>query len=146
MTTMNTDEIERFLDDVFPQRMGRIESVGEMRATMRLTVGQEHLRPGPRVSGPTLMGLADVALYVAILAQIGPEPMAVTSDFNCHFLRAAPGDHDILAHARLIKLGRVLGVGEIQLFSTADSTRPVAHVTASYVLPSPPAPRPAGRR
>lgn len=138
MTAMTAEQIERFLDDVFPQRMGRIERVGEMCATMRLSVGQEHLRPGPRVSGPTLMGLADVALYVAILAQIGPEPMAVTSDFNCHFLRAAPGDHDLLAHARLIKLGRVLGVGEIQLFSTSDSTRPVAHVTASYVLPKAP--------
>ncbi|WP_235040756.1 PaaI family thioesterase [Vreelandella profundi] len=136
MTVMNAEQIERFLDEVFPQRMGRIESVGEMRATMRLTIGHEHLRPGPRVSGPTMMGFADVALYVAILAQIGPEPMAVTSDFNCHFLRAASGDHDIIAHAKLIKLGRRLGVGEVQIYSASDDIRPVAHVTASYALPA----------
>lgn len=135
MTVMNAEQIECFLDDVFPQRMGRIESVGEMRATMRLKIGHEHLRPGPRVSGPTMMGFADVALYVAILAQIGPEPMAVTSDFNCHFLRAASGDHDIIAHAKLIKLGRRLGVGEVQIYSASDDIRPVAHVTASYALP-----------
>lgn len=141
MTVMNVEQIEHFLDEVFPQRMGRVESVGEMCATMRLTVGYEHLRPGPRVSGPTMMGFADVALYVAILAQIGPEPMAVTSDFNCHFLRAASGEHDIIAHAKLIKLGRRLGVGEVQVFSTADDTRPVAHITASYALPMESEPR-----
>lgn len=135
MTMMNVAEIERFLDEVFPQRMGRVESVGEMCATMRLEIGQEHLRPGPRVSGPTMMGFADVALYVAILAQIGPEPMAVTSDLNCHFLRAASGEHDIVAHARLIKLGRRMGVGEVQVYSASDDARPVAHVVASYALP-----------
>ncbi|MCW4150743.1 MULTISPECIES: PaaI family thioesterase [Halomonadaceae] len=138
MTVMTVEQIEHFLDEVFPQRMGRIESVGEMSATMRLTIGNEHLRPGPRVSGPTMMGFADVAMYVAILAQIGPEPMAVTSDLNCHFLRAASGDHDIIAHAKLIKLGRRLAVGEVQIVSTADETKPVIHVTASYVLPDKP--------
>ena len=99
--------------------MGRIESVGAMSATLRLTVGEQHLRPGPRVSGPTMMGFADVALYVAILAQIGPEAMAVTSDLNCHFLRAASGEHDIVAHAKLIKLGRRLAVGEVRFFLPA---------------------------
>ena len=135
MTVMTVEQIEHFLDEVFPQRMGKIESVGDRVATMRLKVGYEHLRPGPRVSGPTMMGFADVALYVAILAQIGPEPMAVTSDFNCHFLHAASGDHDIIAHAKLIKLGRRLGVGEVQVFSAIDETQPVVHVTASYALP-----------
>ena len=135
MTVMTVEQIEHFLDEVFPQRIGQVESVGEMRATLRLKVGHEHLRPGPRVSGPTMMGLADVALYVAILAQIGPEAMAVTSDLNCHFLRAASGDNDIVAHAKLIKLGRRLAVGEVQIFSASDDTRPVVHVTASYALP-----------
>lgn len=135
MTVMTAEQIEQFLDEVFPQRMGKVEHVGEMSATMRLTIGHEHLRPGPRVSGPTMMGFADVALYVAILAQIGPEAMAVTSDLNCHFLRAASGDHDIIAHAKLIKLGRLLAVGEVQIFSVSDEVHPVVHVTASYALP-----------
>ncbi|WP_434983671.1 PaaI family thioesterase [Vreelandella zhaodongensis] len=142
MTVMTAEQIEHFLDDVFPQRMGRIERVGEMSATLRLAIGNEHLRPGPRVSGPTMMGFADVALYVAILAQIGPEAMAVTSDLNCHFLRAASGTHDIIAHAKLIKLGRRLAVGEVQIFSASDDTKPVAHITASYALPDNPAGQP----
>lgn len=134
MTVMTPAAIEDFLDEVFPHRAGTIEGVGEMRATMSLAVEDEHLRPGACVSGPTMMGLADVCLYVAILAQIGPEPMAVTTDLNCHFLRRARGDRDLIANARIIKLGRRLAVGEVQLFCDGDEA-PVAHVTATYALP-----------
>jgi len=134
MTVMTAAAIEDFLDEVFPQRPGTIEGVDHMRATMSLAIEDEHLRPGSSVSGPTMMGLADVCLYVAILAQIGPEPMAVTTDLNCHFLRRARGDRDLIANARIIKLGRRLVVGEVQLFSAGDE-QPVAHVTATYAIP-----------
>ncbi|MCC5881898.1 MAG: PaaI family thioesterase [Halomonas sp.] len=134
MTVMTAAAIEDFLDEVFPQRIGTIEAVGDMRATMSLAIEDEHLRPGASVSGPTLMGLADVCLYVAILGQIGPEPMAVTSDLHCRFLRRPRGDRDVIATARLLKLGRRLAVGEVQLFSAGDEA-PVALVTATYVLP-----------
>ncbi|WP_280562538.1 MULTISPECIES: PaaI family thioesterase [unclassified Chromohalobacter] len=134
MTVMTAAAIEEFLDEVFPQRQGTIEGVGEMRATMSLAIEDEHLRPGGCVSGPALMGLADVCLYVAILAQVGPEPMAVTTDFNCHFLRRARGDRDLIANAHVVKLGERLVVGEVHLFS-ADDEDPVATVTATYALP-----------
>ena len=134
MTVMTAAAIEDFLDEVFPQRAGTIEGVDEMRATMSLAIEDDHLRPGASVSGPTLMGLADVCLYVAILAQVGPEPMAVTSDLHCRFLRRPRGDRDIIANARLLKLGRRLAVGEVQLFSAGEEA-PVALVTATYVLP-----------
>ncbi|WP_280547123.1 MULTISPECIES: PaaI family thioesterase [unclassified Halomonas] len=134
MTVMTAAAIEDFLDEVFPQRTGTIEGVDEMRATMSLAIEDEHLRPGASVSGPTLMGLADVCLYVAILAQIGPEPMAVTSDLHCRFLRRPRGDRDVIANARILKLGRRLVVGEVQLFSAGDE-RPMALVTATYALP-----------
>ncbi|GKW50521.1 PaaI family thioesterase [Halomonas sp. NCCP-2165] len=134
MTVMTAAAIEEFLDEVFPQRQGTIEGVDEMRATMSLAIEDEHLRPGACVSGPTLMGLADVCLYVAILAQVGPEPMAVTTDLNCHFLRRARGDRDLIANARIVKLGRRLAVGEVQLFSAGEEG-PVALVTATYALP-----------
>ncbi|MGO2133036.1 MAG: PaaI family thioesterase [Halomonas sp.] len=134
MTMMTASAIEDFLDEVFPQRSGTIEAVSEMRATMSLAVEDEHLRPGASVSGPTLMGLADVCLYVAILAQIGPEPMAVTSDLHCRFLRRPRSDRDLIANARILKLGRRLAVGEVLLFSSGED-EPVAVVTATYVLP-----------
>ena len=60
--------------------------------------------------------------------------MAVTSNLNCHFLRRARSDRDLIANARILKLGQRLAVGEVQLFSTGDD-EPVALVTATYVLP-----------
>src|SRR5690554_1074364 len=105
-----------------------------MRATMSLAIEDEHLRPGSSVSGPTMMGLADLCLYVAVLAQIGPEPMVVTTDLTCHFLRRARGDRDLIANARIIKLGRRLVVGDVELFSAGDEA-PVAIVTTTYALP-----------
>ena len=134
MPVMHAAAIEDFLDDVFPQRLGTIEAVGDGWATMGLAIEDEHLRPGGSVSGPAMMALADVCLYVAILGEIGPEPMAVTSDLNIHVLRRARGDRDLMATARLRKLGRRLAVGEIELFSHGD-TDPVALVTATYALP-----------
>ncbi|GHC34330.1 PaaI family thioesterase [Aidingimonas halophila] len=134
MTVMTAAAIEEFLDEVFPHRQGTIEGVDDMRATMSLAIEDEHLRPGACVSGPTLVGLADVCLYVAILAQIGPEPMAVTTDLNCHFLHRARGDRDLIANAYLVKLGERLAVGEVELYSAGDDT-PVALVTATYSLP-----------
>ncbi|EWG99570.1 hypothetical protein Q427_24200 [Halomonas sp. BC04] len=74
MTVMTAAAIEDFLDEIFPQRAGTIEGVGHMRATMSLAIEDEHLRPGASVSGPTLMGLADVCLYVAILARSARSP------------------------------------------------------------------------
>lgn len=134
MTVMTAAAIEDFLDDVFPHREGTIEGVGDMRATMSLAIEDEHLRPGASVSGPSIMGLADVCFYVAVLAQIGPEPMAVTTDLTCHFLRRARGDRDLIANARIIKLGRRLVVGDVELFSAGDEA-PVAIVTTTYALP-----------
>jgi len=134
MPVMSAAAIEDFLDEVFPQRLGTIEAVGDRWATMGLAIEDEHLRPGSCVSGPTMMALADVCLYVAILGEIGPEPMAVTSDLSIHFLRRARGDRDLMATARIRKLGRRLAVGDIELFSHGD-TDPVAIVTATYTLP-----------
>ncbi|WP_106476627.1 PaaI family thioesterase [Phytohalomonas tamaricis] len=134
MTLMNAVAIEDFLDDVYPHRLGTIEGVSDMRATMSLAIEDEHLRPGGCVSGATLMGLADICLFVAVIAQVGPEPGAVTASLNCHFLRRARGDRDLIANAHIVKLGQRLATGEVQLFSAGDD-EPVALVTASYALP-----------
>lgn len=134
MTAMSAAAIEDFLDEVFPHRQGTIEGVDTRRATMSLAIEDEHLRPGACVAGPSMMGLADVCFYVAILAEIGPEPMAVTADMSCHFLRRARGDRDLIANAQILKLGRRLAVGKVELFSAGEE-EPVAIVTLTYALP-----------
>jgi uncharacterized protein (TIGR00369 family) len=92
-------------------------------------------RPGEVISGPALFAAADTAMYVLVLAHIGPEMMAVTSDLSMHFLNKGKLA-DVIADARLLKLGRKLAVMEVSLYCGDDPT-PVAHVTGTYALPGP---------
>ncbi|HMO28681.1 PaaI family thioesterase [Enterovirga sp.] len=135
---MGVAEVEAYLGEVFPQlladgRVYTIEAVGPMTARMRMRAGERHLRPGGTVSGPAMMGLCDLALYVAILAQIGPVGLAVTTSLGFNFLRK-PGPGDLLAECRLMKLGKRLAVGEASLFAEgADEV--VCHATGTYSIP-----------
>lgn len=92
------------------------------------------LRPGGTVSGPIMMGLADFTMYLAVLSAIGWVPLAVTTNLTINFLKK-PGGHDLLAEARLLKLGKRLAVGEVALRSEGDEDL-VAHVTATYSIPA----------
>lgn len=130
---MTTEQVREFLAEHFPQGTGAVEASGPMTARLRLPIGGQHLRPGGTVSGPTMMALADTALYVAILASLGPVALAVTTNLNINFLRRPPV-RDMLADARLLKLGKRLVVGEVTLFSEGQS-EPVAHVTSTYSIP-----------
>ena len=131
---MNREQLTTFLQQEFPQYIGEIIEVTPEVAWLRLPVTEEHLRPGGTVSGPTLMALADVALYVAILSKIGPVALAVTTDFTCHFLNKPRAATPLLAKATLLKQGKRLIIGEVELFSEGQEA-PVAHVVASYSVP-----------
>ena len=134
---MTLEEVTAFLLRDFPQiAPGRefiVESVGPMRTRLRLAASEKHLRPGGTISGPSMFALADVALYVAILAEIGPVALAVTTNLNINFLRR-PTPGDLIADCRLLKLGKRLAVGEVSLYSP-DDDEPVAHATGTYSIP-----------
>lgn len=135
---MSVSEIEAYLDEVFPQihhggRTYAVEEVGPLYARMRCAYHERHLRPGGTISGPTMMALADLALYVAILAQIGPVGLAVTTNLSFNFLRK-PAQAALIAECRLLKLGKRLAVGEVALFSEGDSAM-VCHATGTYSIP-----------
>ena len=137
---MSVPELELFLHDVFPQafRIGgdiKIEHADGRSCRVRQRYGDRMLRPGGTISGPTLMALADCAMYVVLLSAIGPVGLAVTTNLNINFLRKGAAEQDVLAEARLLKLGKRLAVGEVTLLS-ADSPDPVAHVTATYSIPN----------
>jgi uncharacterized protein (TIGR00369 family) len=138
-TVLTVKELETLLATEFPQafheRSGlSIESVGaEGSCRVRQKYHQRFIRPGGTISGPTMMGLADFAMYVAVLAAIGPVPLAVTINLNINFLRK-PAQSDLLADARLMKLGQRLAVGEVTIFSEGQE-EPVAHVTSTYSIP-----------
>src|SRR5258707_15815807 len=136
---MSVAELERYLHVEFPQvfRSGdiSIESADGASCLLRRRYSDQMLRPGGTISGPTLMALADCAMYVVLLSAIGPVGLAVTTNLNINFLRKAPPGQDLLAVARLLKLGRRLAVGEVNLLS-GTSPDPVAHVTSTYSIPN----------
>jgi len=92
-------------------------------------------RPGSIVNGGTLMTLADIAVYAAIFTRTGIVPLTVTNELKMNFLRPAVG-HDVLASARLLKIGRRVAYASVDLTEDHDPTRLIAHATASYILPS----------
>jgi len=112
-----------------------IEEAWHGGCRVRRTFNPRSLRPGGTISGPTMMGLTDFAMYVAILASIGPVPLAVTTNLNINFLRK-PAQRDLIAEVKLIELGKRLAVGEVEIFSDGEEDM-VAHATATYSIPSP---------
>ena len=127
-------EITEFLTAAFPQSKCVVVNVGNASATVSHSVGADELRPGGTVAGPVLMAVADVALYVAILGEIGIVPLTVTTSLNINFLRKPSAERSIIGVCKLIKLGKTLAVGEVSLYSEGIA-EPVAHAVGTYAIP-----------
>lgn len=137
MTPVMTEaELTAFMARAFPQAADDflVEHLTEDGIVMRLKVAEKHLRPGGTVSGPSIFGLADVAVYLAILSRIGPVALAVTTNGAVDFLRKPAAGVDLLAEARLLKLGRVLAVGDV-LIRSEGMAAPVARSNMTYSIP-----------
>ena len=132
-------ELESFLRNEFPQvfKAGSglsIEEIWHGGAQVRQAYREDFIRPGGTISGPTMMALADFAMYVAVLASIGAVPLTVTTNLSINFLRK-PSAADLLAEAKLMKLGKRLAVGEVAI-RLAGGVELVAHATSTYSIPS----------
>ncbi|HRK43722.1 MAG TPA: PaaI family thioesterase [Gemmobacter sp.] len=132
---MNAAELQAFLGQEFPQVAGDfvVEAAGE-ECVIRLLVAEQHLRPGGTVSGPSMFALADVAIYLAILHRLGPVALAVTTNCHIDFMRKPAAGCDLIARTRLLKLGRVLAVGDVLIHSDGMA-EPVARASLTYSIP-----------
>lgn len=131
---MNAEELTAYLHAGFPEgrleeRM-RVEHVDDDTLRLRMAVDTSNLRPGATLSGPTLFTMVDAAAWLLTVAHLGADRDAVTSGATINFLRR-PGLGDVVAEARLLKLGRRLTVTDVLVFSGGDE-RPVAHATVNY--------------
>lgn len=133
---MTAEDLNEFLDTVFAEVRGefKVEEVGEERCVLRLRVQDKHLRPGGTISGPAMFGLADVTAYITTLARIGPRALAVTTNCSIDFMRKPAAGVDLLAHGRLLKLGRQLSVTDVLLYSEGME-QPVARAGLTYAIP-----------
>ncbi len=135
-TTLTPSQVQRYLAEVFPQFDATIKHIDREGAILEQPTSECHLRPGGTVSGPTLMALADAAMYVAILGNIGKVALAVTTNLNINFYRK-PEPGTLRAEARILKMGSRLAVGDVLLYSEGID-QSVAHVTITYSIPPQP--------
>ena len=137
---MSAQQVADLLAHEFSQMAGGdspnvIEEAWHCGARIRRKFRESSLRPGGTISGPTMMALTDFAMYVAVLASVGPVPLAVTTNLNINFLRK-PAKGDLIAEVKLIKLGKRLAVGDVAIYSDGEAEM-VAHATATYSIPPP---------
>ena len=129
-------EVQDFLTREFPQVADdfTVVSVGAMSAVVRMTPAERHLRPGGTISGPTLFTLADCGVYLALIAMVGPEALAVTTNASIDFMRKPEAGQPLLADVSILKLGRALVVGDVRITSE-NSDALVARATLTYSRP-----------
>ena len=137
-SVMTALQLGAFLAEQFPQMNSQehrflVEAVSGHTVRMRMVYNERMLRPGGTISGPAMFALADIAMYAAVLAMVGPCPLAVTINLSINFLRK-PRPGDMIAEAKILKLGKRLAVGEIGLRSEGD-TELAAHATSTYSIP-----------
>jgi uncharacterized protein (TIGR00369 family) len=135
MPKMTASEVTDFMKKVLSQFRLPV-AIKELRdGFLRIRVGvtDRDLRPGGTISGPTLMSIADTAMYQLVLGMIGPVPLALTTNLNINFLRA-PKLADIIAEVEMLKLGKRLAVGQVTIYSDGNDD-PVAHATVTYSIP-----------
>ncbi len=136
MSRISINEFEKIARERVPfmgQLGVQVEQLDMGMARIRIPFRDDFIRPGGTIAGPVLMGLADLAMYGAVLSLIGPVELAVTTNLNINFLRR-PSPGDVIAEARILKLGKRLAVGEVSLFRDGEDEL-VAHVTSTYSIP-----------
>ena len=133
---MQGPEIMAYLDEVFPQVRGDfvLEEVADRAVRVRMPVAERHLRPGGTVSGPAMFALADVSVYMAVIAMTGHEALAVTTGGSFDFMRKPAAGVDLICACRLLKLGRVLAVGDCLIYSDGFA-EPEARAAMTYSIP-----------
>ena len=132
----NKETLLAYVEGIFPQISGEfeIDHLSEELLVVRLKVQERHLRPGGTVSGPSMFNLADISVYLSVLAAIGPEALTVTTNCSLDFMRKPVANADMISHCKLLKLGRSLAVGDVLMYSEG-SDKPVARATLTYSIP-----------
>jgi len=133
---MNQAALTEFMVSHFPQVAEdfAVEDVKPGEITIRMHISDRNLRPGGTVSGPSMFALADVSMYLAILALIGPEALAVTTNCSIDFMRKPRAGADLIGTARVLKLGKALAVGDVLIHSDGMDP-PVARAGLTYSIP-----------
>ena len=129
-------ELSKYVEEIFPQVKDDFEilEISEFGSRVRLKVTFRHLRPGNTVSGPAIFSLVDCTAYMAILAKLGKEALAVTTNCSIDFMRKPSGTTDLIANCEILKFGKTLVVADAKVYSE-NTEKPVARASITYSIP-----------
>ena len=132
---LSAEAANTYLDETFGRDRNRyvITLMQADRAVITLQAGEQHLRPGGYISGPTQMSMVDSAAYFAVMTRTGLMPMAVTSNLSINFLRPCIGEV-VVADAKMIKIGKALAVIEVDV-RIKGADKPSSHAVVTYAIP-----------
>jgi uncharacterized protein (TIGR00369 family) len=138
LPVLDADGVNALLRRAFPrapeQGFPTVSRVEPGRLRLVSPYREDMLRPGGVIAGPTLMSMADTAAYALVLAHVGDQLMAVTSQLNMSFLRGAqPGE--LTADAEMLRLGRRLAVMDVRIW-TEGPDRLAAQANVTYAIPA----------
>ena len=126
----------RMLDELFAPWVRDLKmdvtALADGEATLRLPFDARLTREGGMLCGQAMMAAADTAMVLAIASQLGEMRPMTTVSLNTSFMRPVSGA-DLRVIARVLKPGRSLMFGEVELVSAADG-RLAAHATTTYAL------------
>lgn len=133
---MTVEEMQEFLTEHFPDITDSfiVEDLSDHQATVRMQINNSNLRAGNTVNGPSMFAAADVAFYIVLMAMIGPQALAVTTNCSIDFMRKPAAGKDLMAVATIHKLGSVLAVGDVMIYSEGED-KPVARAGVTYSIP-----------
>jgi uncharacterized protein (TIGR00369 family) len=127
---------ERMLTDVFAPWVQdlnlSVENLDQEGAVLRMRFSEKLCRDNGVICGQALMSLADTAMVFAVSSAGGAYRPMTTVDQTMHFLRPA-ANADVLADARVVRLGRTMAFGSVTLTADGD-TRPIAMAQLAYAL------------
>ncbi len=135
---LNETEVTNYLKEVFPELSAQwpllnIEKISDLEGKFTLKIDESMLRPGGTISGPTMMALADLAIYATILGNIGPKALAVTTNLTFDFMNKPPQD-DLICKCQILKLGKRLITARAEILSK-NSNLLCTHAVGTYSIP-----------
>jgi len=110
----------------------RVEAFDEDSVTLRLPQSDALSRVGGMLCGQAMMAAADTAMVLALINHFGAFRPCTTVQMNTSFLKPLSGQ-DALVEARVIRAGKSLAFGEIDIRGAQDG-KSACRATTTYAL------------
>ena len=113
----------------------KVHAFDDQSVTLRLAQNAQLSRTGGMVCGQAMMAAADSAMVLALINHFGAFRPCTTVQMSSSFLKPLSGQ-DALLKARVIRAGKSLAFGEIDMLG-ADDGKSVSRFTTTYALLGP---------